>query len=156
MNTMGLIQYLLRRRFEKKTPEKTAYTGKATAEKGYEPEKNDWAKKAGDNKNMMNEVQNLLQDTNERIDRIQNLVGQLGGVVETSQKSIEEKVHTEGVKIYRNVQAVLEDMEKKMATQEKLQREVLTLKNYLKGLMGFSVVTMVVLVVFVLYSMGVF
>ena len=105
---------------------------------------------------MMNEVQNLLQDTNERIDRIQNLVGQLGGVVETSQKSIEEKVHTEGVKIYRNVQAVLEDMEKKMATQEKLQREVLTLKNYLKGLMGFSVVTMVVLVVFVLYSMGVF
>ena len=105
---------------------------------------------------MMNEVQNLLQDTNERIDRIQNLVGQLGGVVESSQKSIEEKVHTEGVKVYRNVQAVLAEMETKMATQEKLERVVMTLKNYLKGLMGFSVVTMLILVIFVLYSIGVF
>ncbi len=147
---MGLIHYLLRRRFEKRTPEKTVYTGKRTPDKENEPEK------AGDSKNMMNEVQNLLQDTNERIDRIQNLVGQLGGVVESSQKSIEEKVHTEGVKVYRNVQAVLAEMETKMATQEKLEREVMTLKNYLKGLMGFSVVTMLILVIFVLYSIGVF
>ena len=145
---MGLIQYLLRRRFEKKIPEKIMNT-KQVAE-GKEPEK------AGDTNKMINEVQNLLKDTNERIDRVQSLVGQLGSVVDSSQKSIEEKVHTEGVKIYRNVQAVLAEMEKKMATQEKLEREVQSLRNYLKGLMGISAITMIILVIYVLFSMGVF
>ncbi len=147
---MGLFQNLFRRRSEKRIPVKVTEAKDVTKVKLNEPEK------LGDTKTMMNEVQNLLQDTNQRIDRIYEMVNQLETGVNNSQKSIEEKVHTEGVKIYRNVQAVLTDLEKKMATQEKLEREVQTLRNYLKGIMGVSAITMIILVIFVLFSIGVF
>ncbi len=147
---MGLFQKLFRRRSEKRVPVKVIEAKDVTEVKLNEPEK------LGDTETMMNEVQNLLQDTNQRIDRVYEMVNQLESGVNNSQKSIEEKVHTEGVKIYRNVQAVLTDLEKKMATQEKLEREVQTLRNYLKGIMGVSAITMIILVIFVLFSIGVF
>lgn len=110
----------------------------------------------GEPETMEHDVQNLLKDINDRINRIQEMEEKLEESVEGSRKSIEDRVHTEGVKIYRNVQAVLVDLEKKIATQEQMNREMQTLKNYLKGLMGISVITMFVLVIFIMFSMGVF
>lgn len=146
---MGLFQNLLRRRSEKRVPINALM-------KRESPEVQNKPEIVGEQKDMTNEIQNLLRDTNERIDRVQEMVSKLDTSVAGSQKSIEDKVHTEGVKIYRNVQAVLMDLEKKMATQEKMNQEIQNLRNYLKGLMGISAITMIILVIFVLFSIGVF
>lgn len=147
---MGLLQHLLRRRSEKRIPVRVIEEKDVTEQTIEKPEI------LGERKEMINEVQNLLKDTNERIDRVWVMVEKLDTSVGDSKKAIEDKVHTEGVKIYRNVQAVLVDLEKKMATQEKMNQEIQTLKNYLKGLMGVSAITMIILVIFVLFSIGVF
>ena len=110
----------------------------------------------GEQEEMMKEVQDLLQDTSKRIEHVEEMVNKMDTTVLGAQKSVEEKIHSEGVKIYRNIQAVLVDLEKKMATQEKMNQEIQNLRNYLKGLMGISAITMIILVIFVLFSIGVF
>lgn len=106
--------------------------------------------------NMINQLQEILNNTNSHIDEIQELVNKVNESVADSQNSIEDKIHTEAVKIYRNVQVVLLDLEKKVAKQEKMEQEIQTLKNYLKGLTGITAITMLILVFYILHSLGVF
>ena len=156
---MGLLQYLFRKRKkvpvyrEKRIPVKVIEAKEVTEvteEVVTQPEV------TGEIEEMTNEVENLIKDTNERIERIEEMVQKIGTSMNGSKKAIEDKVHSESVKVYRNVQAILVDLEKKVAMQDKVHQEMQTLRNYMKGLVGITAITMLMLVAFILYSIGVF
>ncbi len=95
------------------------------------------------------EIQKISGEIQEASEQIQKTLGEQG-------KSIEEKIHVENVKTYRNIQAVLEEMDKKMAKAEQQEKQMESLKTYVKCTTWFSVITLVVLILYILYSLGVF
>ena len=70
--------------------------------------------------------------------------------------ALEEKIHSENVKSYRNVQAALDEMDKKTAKEESLVLLVSSLRTQLKCSTWFSVITLLVLIAYILFSLGVF
>ena len=67
-----------------------------------------------------------------------------------------EKIHTEDVKCYRNMQDLIKELTVKLEENDTLEKSLNTVKGYTKCLTWFSVINFVVLVAFILYSLGVF
>ncbi|MBO4213561.1 MAG: hypothetical protein J5876_01100 [Lachnospiraceae bacterium] len=70
--------------------------------------------------------------------------------------SIEDKIHSENVKTYRNIQALVSDIDKKAAKESTIDSKFSAVKRMLGVTVWMGLLTFAVLTIFVLYSMGVF
>lgn len=69
---------------------------------------------------------------------------------------LSEKVHSENVKCYRNIQDLFTEFDSKIEKMDAMEKGVDSIRGYVKCLTWFSIINFVVLVGFILYSLGVF
>ena len=69
---------------------------------------------------------------------------------------LSEKVHSENVKCYRNIQDLFNEFDSKIEKMDAMEKGVDAIRGYVKCLTWFSIVNFVILVGFILYSLGVF
>ena len=105
---------------------------------------------------VQNQEQSEVKELLAKADEILKAYEELQKSLNEHSSSIEEKIHSENVKSYRNVQAALDDMEKKTAKEESLVLMVSSLRTQLKCVTWFSVITLLVLIAYILFNLGVF
>lgn len=76
--------------------------------------------------------------------------------LESIKTDLSEKVHSENVKCYRNIQDLFNEFDSKIEKMDEMEQEVGSVKGYVKCLSWFSILNFVVLIGFILYSLGVF
>lgn len=76
--------------------------------------------------------------------------------LESIKTDLSEKVHTENVKCYRNIQDLFNEFDSKIEKMDEMEQGVGSVKGYVKCLSWFSILNFVVLIGFILYSLGVF
>lgn len=76
--------------------------------------------------------------------------------LESIKTDLSEKVHSENVKCYRNIQDLFNEFDSKIEKMDEMERGVGSVKGYVKCLSWFSILNFVVLIGFILYSLGVF
>lgn len=76
--------------------------------------------------------------------------------LDSMKTDLSEKVHSENVKCYRNIQDLFTEFDSKIEKMDEMEKGVDAIRGYVKCLTWFSVVNFVVLVGFILYSLGVF
>ncbi len=90
--------------------------------------------------------------TSELKQPISEMQGEVGGM----KSEILEKIHTEGVQVFRNTRDLIDEQSQKTEHFDDLKKEMKSLRMYLKIALWFGIVNFVLLVAFVLYSLGVF
>lgn len=90
----------------------------------------------------MAEVKALLESATEQLESIKT--------------DLSEKVHSENVKCYRNIQDLFNEFDSKIEKMDDMEKGVGFVKGYVKCLSWFSILNFVVLIGFILYSIGVF
>lgn len=88
------------------------------------------------------EVKALLESATEQLDSIKT--------------DLSDKVHSENVKCYRNIQDLFNEFDSKIEKMDEMEKGVGSVKGYVKCLTWFSILNFVVLIGFILYSLGVF
>ena len=76
--------------------------------------------------------------------------------LESIKTELSEKVHSENVKCYRNIQDLFTEFDSKIEKMDEMEKGVGAIRGYVKCLTWFSIINFVVLVGFILYSLGVF
>ncbi len=76
--------------------------------------------------------------------------------LESIKTDLSEKVHSENVKCYRNIQDLFTEFDSKIEKMDEMEKGVGSVKGYVKCLTWFSIMNFVVLIGFILYSLGVF
>lgn len=110
------------------------------------------------------EVKKLIDSQNEEIRGIideQNgkLAEIVAGVQEPFEKikgDINDKIHTENVKCYRNIQTLFEESDKKTELIKSEVSELLAVKGYIKVVSAVSILNLVGLAALLLHSFGLF
>lgn len=69
---------------------------------------------------------------------------------------LSEKVHSENVKCYRNIQDLFNEFDSKIEKMDAVEKGVDSIRGYVKCLTWFSIINFIVLIGFILYSLGVF
>ena len=88
--------------------------------------------------------------------KLKELLENATSQLESIKTDLSEKVHTENVKCYRNIQDLFNEFDSKIEKMDEMEGGVDSVKGYVKLLSWFSILNFVVLIVFILYSMGVF
>lgn len=101
-------------------------------------------------------MKNERAQLKEEIEKLSKQSDALLAAVEENRNVIAQKVHQENVKAFRNIQAILEDLDAKMAKSDRQEKQMDSLKNYIKCTTWFSIINLFVLVIYILYTMGVF
>jgi len=83
---------------------------------------------------------------------LENATSQLDSI----KTDLSEKVHSENVKCYRNIQDLFNEFDSKIEKMDEMEKSVGAVKGYVKVLSWFSIINFVMLVAFILYSLGVF
>ena len=91
-----------------------------------------------------------------QIAEVKELLENATSQLESIKTDLSEKVHTENVKCYRNIQDLFNEFDSKIEKMDEMEGGVDSVKGYVKLLSWFSILNFVVLIVFILYSMGVF
>lgn len=81
---------------------------------------------------------------------------ELKKVIDGDSKDIQDKIHVENVKAFRNVQTILESFEDRFAKQESLNRNFKQMKAYLRCTTIVIILLFLAFVAYILYSLGVF
>lgn len=76
--------------------------------------------------------------------------------LESIKTELSEKVHSENVKCYRNIQDLFTEFDSKIEKMDEMEKGVGAIRGYLKCLTWFSIINFVVLTGYILYSLGVF
>ncbi|MBQ7076620.1 MAG: hypothetical protein IJM91_00605 [Lachnospiraceae bacterium] len=69
---------------------------------------------------------------------------------------IEDKIHSENVKSYRNIQALVDEMDKKIAKEDDLFWRLRSIKRSISVLVWLSLGIFITVILYILYSLGVF
>ena len=91
-----------------------------------------------------------------QIAEVKELLENATSQLESIKTDLSEKVHTENVKCYRNIQDLFNEFDSKIEKRDEMEGGVDSVKGYVKLLSWFSILNFVVLIIFILYSMGVF
>lgn len=83
---------------------------------------------------------------------LENATAQL----ESIKTDLSEKVHSENVKCYRNIQDLFNEFDSRIEKMDDMEKGVGSVKGYVKCLSWFSILNFVVLIGFILYSLGIF
>lgn len=94
--------------------------------------------------------------TTEQTAQLMEALQEMSKQLDSMKLELAEKIHTEDVKCYRNMQNLIEELTARLEENDELEKQLDTIKSYLKYGTWFNVVKFVVLVLCVLYLMGVF
>ena len=94
--------------------------------------------------------------TAEQTAQMQASLQEISQQLDSMKLELAEKIHTEDVKCYRNMQDLIKELTVKLEENDTLEKSLNTVKGYAKCLTWFSVINFVVLMAFILYSLGVF
>lgn len=96
-------------------------------------------------------VNQLIQEYNQKLAESLN---SLNGQFEQIKTEICEKIHTEDVKCYRNMQTLIEESDKKLEEIKAEVSGIRSIKTMLKVIIGFVIVNFAGLAAFVVYALG--
>lgn len=96
------------------------------------------------------------KQSDEQLSEVKGLLESTGSQMEAVKNDLSEKVHSENVKCYRNIQDLFGEFDAKLAKLEELEKKVGSVRNFVKALTWFSIINFVLLVAFILYTMGIF
>lgn len=88
------------------------------------------------------EVKQILDNTTTQLDSIKT--------------DLSEKVHSENVKCYRNIQDLFNEFDARIEKMDEMEKSVGSIRGYVKCLTWFSVINFVLLIALILFSLGVF
>lgn len=91
--------------------------------------------------------------TAEQTEEIQQTIQEIIAQLDTMKATLSDKIHTENVKSFRNVQDVITELTKKLENNDSLEKSLNYVKTYVKYLSWFAVVNFVVLIVFLFYAL---
>lgn len=91
-----------------------------------------------------------------QIAEVKELLENATAQLESIKTDLSEKVHSENVKCYRNIQDLFNEFDSKIEKMDAMEKGVESVKGYVKCLSWFSIVNFVVLIGFILYSLGIF
>ena len=95
----------------------------------------------------------------EEIEAVREAIATVTDEITDLKDAIGEKIHSENVKSYRNIQELLKEQDEKLDKLQDLdvlQQNVKGLQGYNKFLTGLGIGEFLVLIVYILYSLGVF
>lgn len=91
-----------------------------------------------------------------QIAEVKQLLDNATTQLESIKTDLSEKVHSENVKCYRNIQDLFTEFDSKIEKMDEMEKGVAAVRGYVKCLTWFSILNFVVLIGFILYSLGVF
>ncbi len=91
-----------------------------------------------------------------QIAEVKQLLDSATTQLESIKTDLSEKVHSENVKCYRNIQDLFNEFDSKIEKMDEMERSVGSIRGYVKCLTWFSMINFVLLIAFILYSLGVF
>ena len=91
-----------------------------------------------------------------QIAEVKQLLDNATTQLESIKTDLSEKVHSENVKCYRNIQDLFNEFDSKIEKMDEMERSVGSIRGYVKCLTWFSMINFVLLIAFILYSLGVF
>lgn len=94
--------------------------------------------------------------TTEQTAQLMEALQEMSRQLDSMKLELAEKIHTEDVKCYRNMQNLIEELSAKLDENDELEKSLASMKSYLKCVTWFGVINFVALVLFILYSVGVF
>ncbi|MBR5566193.1 MAG: hypothetical protein IKW08_08545 [Roseburia sp.] len=92
----------------------------------------------------------------EQLAEVKQLLDSTAAQLDSIKTDLSEKVHTENVKCYRNIQDLFNEFDSKIEKMDTMEKNVESVRGYVKCLTWFSVVNFVLLTAFILFSLGVF
>lgn len=92
----------------------------------------------------------------EQIAEVKTLLETAAAQLEAMKNELSEKVHSENVKCYRNIQDLFSELDSKTEKIDAVEKGVTSMQGYLKCLSWFSILNFVLLIGYILYSLGVF
>ena len=112
------------------------------------------------NDNVAKQVSDTQEEAKKQSATIQESVDKINESLETLKNEIGSRIHSENVKVYRNVQDLFKEQEEKMsaadvAYQVELENKVRSLKRGIGAVITLSVVSIAILVVILLTVMGI-
>ena len=110
------------------------------------------------------EVKKLIDSHNEEIRKIideqnEKISGSVSGIQEPFDKlkgDLNDKIHTENVKCYRNIQTLFEESDKKLDLVKSEVSDLMAVKGYLKVVSAVAIVNLVGVIVLILRTFGLF
>lgn len=94
--------------------------------------------------------------TAEQNEEIKQTLKEITEQLDAMKLELSDKIHTEDVKCFRNMQDLIEELTKKIEDNDMLEKNLHTMQNYMKCLSWFAIANFLVLVGFILYSLGIF
>ncbi|MBR3769446.1 MAG: hypothetical protein IKL06_02825 [Lachnospiraceae bacterium] len=91
-----------------------------------------------------------------QIAEVKQLLDNTTAQLESIKTDLSEKVHSENVKCYRNIQHLFTEFDSKIEKMGTLEKTMDSVRGYVKCLTWFSVINFVLLAAFILFSLGVF
>ncbi len=93
--------------------------------------------------------------TEDQVAEVKALLENTTGQLESMKTDLSEKVHSENVKCYRNIQDLFNDFDSRIEKMDDMEKDVAQVKGFAKVLTWFSILNFVLLVGLVLYLLGV-
>lgn len=91
-----------------------------------------------------------------QIAEVKQLLDNATTQLESIKTDLSEKVHSENVKCYRNIQDLFNEFDSKIEKMDEMEKSVGSIRGYVKCLTWFSIINFVLLIAFILYSLGLF
>lgn len=91
-----------------------------------------------------------------QIAEVKQLLDSATTQLESIKTDLSEKVHSENVKCYRNIQDLFNEFGSKIEKMDEMEKTVGAIRGYAKCLTWFSVINFVLLTGLILYSLGIF
>lgn len=101
------------------------------------------------------ENQQVKASVDELVARLDMIKNELTAKLDIMKNELSEKVHTENVKSYRNMQALIEELDGKLATLEVGRRSMKSVKRYLRAGIIIGVLNLLALAGIILYEAGI-
>ena len=92
----------------------------------------------------------------EQAAKVEALLGEVNSRLDVMKNELAEKVHSENVKSYRNTQDLFKEFGESLEKLDAIDRNAASARGYVKCLTWLSGINFVVLVGYILYSLGVF
>ena len=102
------------------------------------------------------ELKAPLDDLRKSIEEVREPVQAATKEVSGMKGEILEKIHTEGVQVFRNTRDLFDEQNQKLELVTEMKTEMKSLKTSLKIALWFGIINFAVLIVYVLFDLGVF
>ncbi len=109
-----------------------------------------------DTEKITEELKGPIEDFKNSIDDVKKPVQEATKEVGGMKGEILEKIHTEGVQVFRNTRDLIDEQSQKLESVAEMKTELKSVKTTLKISLWFGIINFVVLIVYVLFDLGVF